>query len=248
MITLAERLLKDTCGMMSTFESNLGIEVSLPALYPNGDHVVVILREIDQDNVLLHDGGFSLQAISSMGLNLQKNAIKHIKEYSSMMGCSFEDGRVMRKCEPFRVAAAAMTVSNVCLYVASQFQVMQETKKDFDLIVKDALCKNLSDGLVAPNYSIFGASGGKYSVTAAIIAPNKDVPRAIVEAIATPKSVNGRFRHLYDIMANTEHLDVERIAVYDDNEDFHQHDYLLLQDVSNVVAFSDIQKRVRAYA
>ena len=97
MITIAERLLKDTCGMMSTFESNLGIEVSLPTIYPNGDHVVVILREIDEDNVLLHDGGFSLQVISSMGLNLQKNAIKHIIEYASMMGCSFDGGRVVRR-------------------------------------------------------------------------------------------------------------------------------------------------------
>ena len=248
MITVAERLLKDTCGMMNTFESNLGIEVSLPALYPNGEHVVVVLRELDQENVLLHDGGFSLQAISSMGLSLQKNAIKHIIEYAARMGCSFENGRVTRKCPATKVAAAAMTVSNVCLYVASQFQVMQEPKKDFDSIVREALSKKLSEDMVTPNYSIIGASGGKYSVTAAILLPNNEKPKAIIEAISTPKSVSGRFRHLYDIKANIEYSSVERIAVYDDAETFHQHDYLLLQDVSNVVAFADLNKRVESYA
>jgi len=248
MISVAERLLKDTCGMMSTFESNLGVEVSLPSLYPNGEHVVVVLRELDHENVLLHDGGFSLQAISSMGLNLQKNAIKHIIEYASLMGCSFENGRVIRRCPSVKVAAAAMTVSNVCLYVASQFQVMQEAKKDFDSIVREVLSKKLSTDLVVPNYSILGASGGKYSVTAAITLPSIEKPKAIIEAISTPKSVSGRFRHLYDIKANAEYSNVERIAVYDDDESFHQYDYLLLQDVSNVVAFADLNKRVEVYA
>ena len=248
MISIAEQLLKDTCGMMNTFESNLGIEVSLPALYPNGEHVVVILRAIDGENVLLHDGGFSLQAISPMGLSLQKNAIKHIIQYAARMGCSFENGRVTRKCPTTKVAAAAMTVSNVCLYVASQFQVMQEVKKDFDSIVREALSKKLSEDVVTPNYSVLGASGGKYNITAAILMPHDDKPRAIIEAISTPKSVSGRFRHLYDIKANAEYSKVERIAVYDDTETFHQHDYLLLQDVSNVVAFADFYKRVEAYA
>lgn len=247
MTTIAERLLKDTCGMMSTFESNLGTEVSLPALYPNGESVVVILREIEPELVMLHDGGFSLQAISSMGLNLQQNAIKHIVEYASLMGCSFQNGRIFRSCHPAKVAAAAMTVSNVCLYAASQFQVMQEPKKDFDTSVREALFSKLSERIVSPNYTMFGASGGKYKITAAIMSSG-DKPRAIIEAISTPKSVSGRFRHLYDIKANQDYLGIDRIAVYDDTEEFHQHDYLLLQDVSNLVAFADIQNRISVYA
>lgn len=244
---IADLLAKETCGLIRVGSSNLGAEISLPALYPTGEHVTIVLNERDGE-VVLHDGGFALQSISSMGMTLKTHAHKHISEYAAQLGCSFENGMVVRRCKVSNMAGAAMTVANVCLYVASQFQGVLPEKSDFEEIVRGILSKQVREASIVTDYKAIGASGGQYPVTAAIMNGNTNTPIIIVDAVGSSKSVNSRFRQLYDIKANQDYFDTERIAVYDDAEVYKQSDLLILQDVSNVVAVSNLTNRMQVNA
>jgi hypothetical protein len=61
------------------------------------------------------------------------------------------------------------------------------------------------------------------------------------------EGVNKRFREFYDISLVPSLCDMERIVMYDDAADLRQGDLLVLQNVSNVVRFSDAESRLRPF-
>ena len=114
--------------------------------------------------------------------------------------------------------------------------------------MRSTLIDALGKDRVRPSYTAFGASGSDYQPDAVILRKEIEVPAAFVEAISSPKSVSTRFRRLYDIQKNVDYQGIDRIAVYNDEEDFESGDLLILQDVSNLVPFSLFNERTREYA
>lgn len=248
MTNIAELLMADTCKSMSVFKSNLGYEVILPSMYPSGEHLSVIINEGRNNEVTLHDGGFALMSVASMGFSLKPKYVDLISRHARSMGCEFKNGRVFRVCSKDNIAPAAMTISNVCMFITSLAMPASEKNEDFADAVREALSSRVTKATISPKFKATGQSGGIYEVTAALIIGDSDAPKVIFEAIATPKSVNSKFRHLYDIGENPDYSGVDRVAVYDDKQSFSGSDLLLLQGHSNVVAFPDLSRRLNEYA
>jgi hypothetical protein len=62
------------------------------------------------------------------------------------------------------------------------------------------------------------------------------------------EGVNKRFREFYDISQMLFNPEPDRIIMYDDKANLRQGDLIILQDVSNVVRFSDAETRFRPMA
>jgi hypothetical protein len=75
-----------------------------------------------------------------------------------------------------------------------------------------------------------------------------DATIAFVEAVKDLEGVNKRFREFYDISLVPMMNDPDRIILYDDAAPLRQVDLIILQDVSNVVRFSDAESRLRLLA
>ena len=248
MVDLAERLLRDTFALLGTFESNLGTELQLPVLYANGDFVTVVVNANDQGEAIVHDAGFAAMTLANEGRSLSRKATRRAADYAARLGCRFVDGRVSLRCKLDDVASAAMMVGSVCRFVADQGVPDARTSGDFAQKVRDILRAQVGEARMVPNFVVRGHTGSEYEVTAAITSRDPAKPSALVEAVPSPRTVAGRFRHLYEVKANDAYAGIDRLAVYDEEEEFTQGDLLLLQDVSNVVAFSDFQERARRYA
>jgi len=244
---IAQILLKETCNSMSVFKSNLGYEVRMPSIYPNGEQLTVIIDERGESKIFLHDGGFAMMAVASLGMSFKNKYMKEILHHASAMGCEFKNGRVYRVCDKKTVAISAMAIANVCLFITSLAVKKIDKQDDFTKKVRSALIKNFTDKAIKNKYKVIGHSGGEYEVTSAIVSNDNIIPDAIIEAVSSPQAVAFRFRHLYDIKMNPDYSMTDTIAVYDENENFSSSDLTLLQSQSNVVAYEQLMSRVSSY-
>lgn len=72
-------------------------------------------------------------------------------------------------------------------------------------------------------------------------------PVAFVEPIADREAVARRFKQFYDLSMTPGLHAVERIAVYDEANPIPSGDALLIQEVGNLIRFSDTTQRFRTW-
>lgn len=242
----AQRLKRDTCDLIGVFESNLGYELQFPMMHATGDYVTVVVR-IERNSAYIYDAGFAAMILTTQGQSLSKKINERASIYAQRMGCQYENGRVSRRADLADVVPAAITVAAVCRYLSDQAALTAAPKPEFLSRVRNALIEVVGKDRMRPTYTAFGASGSDYQPDAVILRKEIEIPAAFVEAISSPKSVATRFRRLYDIKKNDDYQAIDRIAVYNDEEDFESGDLLILQDVSNLVPYRAFSERARAY-
>ena len=242
----AETLKRDTCELIGVFESNLGYELQFPMLHATGDYVTVVVR-IERGDAYIHDAGFAAMIMTGQGQAVTKKIAERTAAYAKRMGCVYESGRISRRAAHSDVVPAAITVAAVCRFLSDQAAIVAQPRPEFIADVRSALIRTLGKERIRPSFTAFGASGSDYQPDAVILRSDIELPAAFVEAIGSPQSVSSRFRRLYDIQKNQDYQDVDRIAVYNDREDFESGDLLILQDVSNVVPYRAFSKRAEAY-
>jgi hypothetical protein len=85
-----ERLLRTLTAAEKT---NLGIEVTLPVAYGDGELVTVIVEQ-SKDELVVHDASFSAMRLSAAGVSLTPHVVHRLAELADRYKVKFKDGRV----------------------------------------------------------------------------------------------------------------------------------------------------------
>lgn len=230
-------------ALITARETNLGIEVQLPVVYPNGQCVSVVVTVVG-GNYVVHDAGFGAMALTASGVDLTKALAHKLARLGKDYGCEFIDGRMSRACAETQLPIAIALVANASRAVGDQFFEQRERKiRDFRREVSLALTRALPDDRVRM-LQVVGSSGTTYKVSHVVLSPDKSRQLAFVEPIPDQQTVDRKFREFSDISATQDYEDVARIAVYDDRSQWREGDLAVLGRVSNIVPFSSFPRRI----
>src|SRR5260221_13533593 len=98
-------------AVVSARTTNLGIEVTTPVVYPNGDLVTVAVT-IEGGEYVVHDAGFGAMYLNSAGGRLTRQLTHPFAGLGGRYGFEIFDWRVERRCSPWEVSMGAVMVAN----------------------------------------------------------------------------------------------------------------------------------------
>lgn len=230
-------------ALISARETNLGIEVQLPVVYPNGQCVSVVVT-VAGGNYIVHDAGFGAMSLTAAGVDLTKVLAQRLSRLGQDYGCEFVDGRMSRVCTENQLPIAIALVANASRAVGDQVWEHRERRvRDFRKEVQLALGRALPEDRVR-KLQVIGDSGTTYKVSHVILSADKTRQLAFVEPIPDQQTVDRKFREFSDIKITEEYDEVARIAVYDDKAPWRDGDLALLARVSNIVPFDSFPLRI----
>jgi hypothetical protein len=247
--TLTAKELEAACrALVRVNQSNLGFEVQLPVIFPDGDFVTVVVAPND-DRFLVHDAGFAAMALLNHGIRITGKARARIIDLSKHYDCEFMHDRMSRFAERDELPLAIAVVANASRTIADQLlHAHVQPIISFRQTVIDHVKEFVGAPRVRENELVVGDSGTEYHVGAAVLDRTLARRVALVEAVRDMDGVNKRLREFYDISLVPELSDMDRIVLYDDTADLRHGDLLVLQNVSNVVRLSDAESRLRYLA
>lgn len=246
---IAAKDLEAACrALVRVQPSSLGYEVQLPVIYPNGDFVTVVVAPND-NRFLVYDAGFAAMTLASHGVRMTLKMKSRIAELSKHYGCEFLNERMSRIATIDELPVAVAVVANASRTIADQLlQIHPQPILSFKQTVIERVKEFVGSTRVRENELVIGNSGTEYHIGAAVLDRHLSKPVAYVEAVRDMEGVNKRLREFYDISLVPELADMSRIVLYDDAAQLRQGDLLVLQNVSNVVRFSDAEARLRPLA
>ncbi len=244
--TLTAKQLEAACRALVRVEkSNLGYEVQLPVIYPNGDCATVVVAP-SADRWLVNDAGFAAMALANNGVRFTAKLKARIADLSKHYGCEFANQRMSRIATSEELPLAIAVVANASRTIADQLlQIHQQPILSFKQTVIERVREYVGAERVRENELVIGSSGTEYHIGAAVLDASGSRPVAYVEAVRDMEGVNKRFREFYDISLVPALSDMTRIVMYDDAADLRQGDLLVLQNVSNVVRISDAEAMLK---
>ena len=214
-------------------KTNLGIEVTLPVAFGDGQLVsVVVERGSERGKFLIHDFGFSAMRLTGAGVSLTKHVTFRLNEFSRRYKCKFEEGRVSASASLDDVAQVACLVANAARAVADYvYELRRQAEYDFRVVVFDRL-KQIVGPRVRDSEEFKGDSGIRYRIPI-ILDAFQAKPQNFLAAIANRTIVPRSFAMFYDL--RPVYPDVERDALYDDEADIRKEDQALLRSVGTEV-------------
>ena len=118
--TITAEGLEASCRALVRVESsNLGLEVQLPVIYPNGDLVTVVVTE-ENNQIFVHDGGFAAMTLATAGVALTKKMRVRVAALSKHYGCEFSNDRMVKTATHDDLPLAVAVVANASRTVADQ--------------------------------------------------------------------------------------------------------------------------------
>lgn len=227
-------------ALVTAREVNLGIEVTMPVIYPNGQAVTVVVS-VDGGDYVVHDAGFGAMYLTSAGIRLTKQMAKRLAALAAHYGCDFIENRMTRRCSVDHLAVAIAMVANASRTVGDQaLEVRRRSESDFRTAVSERLEAAVGKR-IRVRQEFKGQSGRKYQVGSIVLDRNEAYPVAFVEASANRATVSNHFMEFYDLSPVYEN--VFNISVYDENEHIPETDLSLLREVSEVVKYGQSQSR-----
>ena len=227
-------------ALVTARKTNLGVEVTMPVIYPNGQAVTVVVN-VDGGDYIVHDAGFGAMYLTSAGIRLSKQLARRLVALATHYGCDFIENRMTRRCSVDHLAVAIAMVANASRTVGDQaLEVRRRDERDFRKAVSEQLQAAVGKR-VRMRQEFTGQSGRKYQVGSIVLDRNLALPVAFVEAFANRATVPNHFMEFYDLGPVYE--GVSKISVYDPNEQFAEADLSLLRKVSEVVKFGQSQSR-----
>lgn len=229
-------------------ETNLGFEVELPVVYPNGQCVSVVIAVAGGRHVV-HDAGHGAMYLTESGITLTKQLSEKLGRLADTYGCEFISGRMTRLCDANQIAIAIALVANASRAVGDQILEQREGRlRDFRREVATTIAKSIPEKRIKRLIHVTGESGTGYQVSNVVLADDAQTELAFVEPIADQSAVDRRVREFFDIASNSEYSRVQRIAVYDDRVSWRDGDLAVLTRVSNIVPFSVLPTRLKRLA
>lgn len=221
-------------------KTNLGIEVTLPVAFGDGELVTVVVERV-RDSFVVHDAGLSAMRLTGIGVSLTKHVVFRLSEFCRRYRCKFIDGRVTAEASLDEVAQVASLVANAARAVADYaYEIRRQAEFDFRMVLLDRL-KEIVGTRVRETDEIKGESGTSYRVPI-ILDPSQARPQNFVSAVANRSGVSRSVAMFFDIRPL--YPDVERDAVVDDESDIRKEDKRLLKSVgSEVFTLADAHRR-----
>jgi hypothetical protein len=232
-------------ALISARVTNLGIEVTLPVLYPNGNAVNVVISQ-QAERYIVHDAGSGAMHLSSFGVPITKALRARLERAVAAYGCEFVSGRVSTTCSSDQIAVAMALVANASKAVGDEAQIAETLRiSRFVERVAETLAEFLGDR-VRNHEEIVADSGRTYRVGHVVLDATLDHPVAFVEAVPDKEAVPRRVAEFFDLL--DQYTDVAREAVYDDSREWPSGHLMLLGKVSNPVPFTRWRSRAKALA
>lgn len=211
--------------------TNLGIEVTLPVAFGDGELVSVVVERAE-DGFSIHDAGLSAMRLSAAGVSLTKHVSFRLNEFSRRYHCKFIEGRVTATAEPNEVAVKACLVANAARAVADYvYEIRRQAEYDFRVVVYDRL-RDVIGARVRDNEEIRGESGTRYRIPI-ILDALQSRPQNFVSPVANHGIVARSVAMFFDLKSL--YPGVERDAVYDNEADIRKEDRALLKSVGTEV-------------
>ena len=227
-------------ALITACKTNLGTEVAMPVIYPNGQAVTVVVT-VEGGEYVVHDAGFGAMYLTSAGVKLTKQLAQRLASLAAHYGCDFIENRMIRRCSVDQLALAVAIVANASRTIGDQaLEVRRRTERDFSEAVSHRL-QEVIGTRVRSHQEIKGESGRKYLVGNIILDRPEKLPVAFVESFANRASVPGHFLEFYDL--RPVYPQTMNFSVYDENEQFTQPDLRLLRKVSDVVTYGQSRRR-----
>jgi len=225
-------------------QTNLGLEISLPVLLPDGDFIGVTVVE-DGDGFLVHDSSTAAMYLASSGMKVGDSR-KKFPGLAARFGCEVSGDRVQRHVKSDKIAAASVMVANASRAIADLALDMKvQATFDFRKIVAERV-EEIVGKRVRFNEEVHGKSGRAYHVRNVILDASLKRPIAFIEPVPNRAAVANHFTEFYDI--RTAMQDLTYASIYDDNSDIRAADMNLLHQVSDVFALNESEIRIKRIA
>jgi len=226
-------------ALVSARRTNLGIEVTMPVVYPNGQMITVVITT-EQGDYVVHDAGTGAMCLTASGARLSTQLERRLAELAQHYGCEFIDGRMMRRASEAQLALAIVMVANASRTVGDQsIYVRRQQDADFREAVTERV-RELVGKRLRSGEDVRGFSGRLYRP--AIILDKAERARvAFVLPLATRSVVQAHFAEFWDLQKI--HPNVANESVYDEHGGFRQEDLTLLREVTALTPFRDLRER-----
>jgi hypothetical protein len=223
-------------------KTNLGIEVTLPVAFGDGELVTVVIERTG-DEFAIHDSGFSAMRLTSAGVSLSKHVSFRLNEFARRYRCVFVEGRVTASAKFDDIAAVACLVANAARAVADYvYELRRQAEYDFRVVVFDRI-KEIVGPRIRETEDFVGASGTHYRVPI-ILDELQAKPQNFLATIANHGVVPRNVTMFFDL--GPAYPDVERDAIYADDADIRKEDRALLKSVgTEVFALKEASLRFR---
>lgn len=237
------------CNLTSVEVTNQGLEVTLPQMYHSGLSVAVIVSA-ERDGFTVHDNSYAAMLLANLGISPTQKLSEILRPQIAAYGCELNDLRVSKRCADISELGSAMTlVGCASRLIADQaLKTDRSPLHDFKSSLLNKIVEAVGTARVRTNEEVSGHLGSKYRVSALILDSLLSKPVAFVEPIADREAIARRFKQFYDLKLTPDHADIERIAVYDESNPIPAGDALLMQEVGNLIRFSDTATRFKAWA
>ena len=221
-------------ALIKARETSLGIEVSMPVIYPDGSAVTVVVT-VEGGDYVVHDAGFGVMYLTSAGVKLTKKLERKLTFLAAQYGCEFIEGRMTRRCSVEQIALAIAIVANASRTVGDQsLETRHGVERDFREEVSQRL-REIVGSRIRAQQEVKGASGRLYRVGNVVLNVAQTTPVAFVESFANRAGVANHFMEFFDL--RPAYPEVGRYSVYDQNEPFTKPELNLLREVSQVVSY-----------
>ena len=215
--------------------TNLGIEITLPVAYPDGE-LVSVVASFEQGECVVHDASAGAMSLAGAGVRINRHLNRRLVELVGRYGCQFVANRVIRRCAPDQVAFAAVAVANASRTVGDQaLEVRRQAEQDFVVAVTERL-REIVGPRLRTNEPVTGKSGRTYRVTGIVLDEAQKEPVAFVASVPNRSAVASQFAEFYDL--RHAHSKVINESVYDEERDLRDEDRRLLGMVSKLVPFA----------
>jgi hypothetical protein len=220
-------------------KTNLGIEVTLPVAFGDGELVNIVVERAG-DTFAIHDAGLSAMRLTSAGVSLTKHVAFRLNEFARRYQCRFADGRVITTAAPDDVPLKACLVANAARAVSDYvYEIRRQAEYDFRVMLYDRL-REIVGQRVRETEEIRGESGTRYRIPI-ILDQSQSRPQNFVSPVANHSIVARSVAMFFDLKPL--YPGVERDAVYDNEADIRKEDRTLLTSVgTHVFALADASR------
>jgi hypothetical protein len=229
-------------ALITARETPMGIEITTPVIYPNGECVTVTVT-MEGAEYVVHDAGLGAMYLTAEGIRISRQLSERLGALAARYECEFIEGRMMRRCSPDEVAIAAMLVANASRTVGDQAtEVRRQSESEFRYAVSERV-RDLAGSRWRENQLFQGASGRSYRIGNLIMDRTETKPLAFVFALPSRSAVAARFTEMFDLRAA--HPEITNDSIYNDAGDFRvREDGWLLEKVSVLIPFSEMRARI----
>jgi hypothetical protein len=222
--------------LIEVTSTSLGVEVTTPVLYPNGDCISVVVAP-EAAGFVAHDAGTAEMALATDGMRIDRARLTQI---ARRYDCDFISGRILRRCDSTDVPTSVALVANAIRGFADlASEARRQTEGQFKYVLTECV-RDLVGRRLRENESFKGQSGTAYRVANVILNEDETAPVGFVVPLSSRANVASQFRELYDLKAAIP--GVLRDSVYNDGGDFREEqDGWALRQVGELTPFSRIK-------